>query len=144
MSALPRPETLVPCPALSPSPSFVPEPVALPRCDLRRGGQDETGGDLSCHLRHEPELAAGIYPSFEKKRGLCKKSRPAPVPFHRRHSRCLFTQAGGVCAPWAELPGWPRVDVAPVSAGKCPALGSPMELGRSRGALSRGAIMVFV
>lgn len=78
MSALPRPETLVPCSALLPSPSFVPEPVVLPRCDLRKGGQDKLGGDLSCHLRHEPELAAGIYPSSEKSVG-CAKNRDLPL-----------------------------------------------------------------
>lgn len=45
MSTLPHPETivLVPRAALPPSLSFVPEPVALPGCDLRKGGQDRPG-----------------------------------------------------------------------------------------------------
>jgi len=44
MSSLPNPETLVlvPCPALPPSLSSVPEPVALPRRQLREGSQDRT------------------------------------------------------------------------------------------------------
>lgn len=103
MSTLPRPETLVlmPCTALPPSPSFAAEPVALPGCELRKGGQDRTGevspviSNMSRSLLQASTLALG------KSTG-CAKNHDLP----QRHSTdvaaiVLFTRVGGVCAPWA-------------------------------------------
>lgn len=57
MSTLPHPETLVPCPALPPSPSFV--PVALPFCELSSQGRTGEASPVISNMskaccRHPP------------------------------------------------------------------------------------------
>lgn len=87
------------------SPSFVPEPVALPGHELRKGGQDRTGEVSPVVSDMSWSLLQASSPSFEKSMG-CAKNHD----LSQRHSTdaaaiVFFTRVGGVCAPWAELPG---------------------------------------
>lgn len=103
MSTLPHPETLVlvPCPALPPSPSFVPEPVALPRCELGKGGQDRTGEVSPVVSNMTQSLLQASTPALKKAWDVLKIATcPSVTP-----SVVLFIRVGSVCAPWAELPG---------------------------------------
>lgn len=131
MSTLPHPETSSSC-HVTLGLSFVSEAVALPRCELWKGDQDGTG-DVSpvIYIMYWRLLQASS-PCTEKSVG-CAKNHKLPDAT----AIVLFTRAGGVCAPWAELPGLPE--------GGCgSAVGCSRGVSQSCGALSPGAVRISV